>query len=192
MLSTPEARIRTYLDYARANGICVPRPADESEINTLASTVSNYSLGELRLLFLETRGPVRTDTRILSASSDPSERSSVAGVMSRHVDWASYPWVPVASDGFGNYYVVDLSHNTPSGGNPVVFVDKSVSSTEPAYLVASSLSYFLEFVRLQHDLPEDVKDGVIEIPFWPFDRKFVISVDPEFESIREYPIPWAL
>jgi cell wall assembly regulator SMI1 len=95
--------------------------------------------------------------------------------------WQSNRWIPVASDGCGNDYVLDRSDDNRSP-EAVFFVDCALDSSELAYVVASSLPRFLTFY-LESDL------GELEQP-WPFDREYVLARDPEIASIDPRLLPW--
>jgi cell wall assembly regulator SMI1 len=90
--------------------------------------------------------------------------------------WKEKGWIPIAGDGCGNYYV--LTHGEYNI-EPVVFVDVMENSDEPAFVVASSLWQFLDFL-FRKDLGKSR---------WPFDEAEVVATDPNI--IRtQFVLPW--
>jgi len=105
--------------------------------------------------------------------------------MERHPTWSEKGWLPVGSDGCGNYYLLQ----TVAGERekrPVFFVDHEVDLYTPAYLVASGLWEFVVFVLLYELRPERGQPF-----FWPFSRAEVLAIDPRLEdSAGDLPLPW--
>lgn len=68
-----------------------------------------------------------------------------------HPHWLERGWIPIAGDGCGSYYVLDLTARTRSG-HPVLFLDWEDSSVlgcgTPSYVVASGLWPFLLYLLL--------------------------------------------
>ncbi|MCC5875111.1 MAG: SMI1/KNR4 family protein [Candidatus Sumerlaeia bacterium] len=98
-------------------------------------------------------------------------------VLQDYPEWKSRAWIPVASDGCGNYYVA-------SGINslcPVVFVDTAFDFSKPAYVVSTALRRFLyEFIKSEFFDTE-----------WPFDRKYILLHDPGLiDATGLGPLPW--
>jgi hypothetical protein len=93
-------------------------------------------------------------------------------------DWKIKQWIPVAGDGCGNYYVLVPS----SIGHAVGFVEAVSSSDGIQYLVASGFWKFLIFL-LRRELGEKR---------WPFNKKFVVSIDSEILKAEAAPLPWEL
>jgi DNA-binding SARP family transcriptional activator len=89
--------------------------------------------------------------------------------------WAELGRIPVASDGCGNYYVLDAA----SGA--VYFAD-TMEGDDFSYLVGSDLPHFLRFLLSR-------ETGVRG---WPFDSGFVTGLDPAI--LRVGPpelLPWS-
>lgn len=85
--------------------------------------------------------------------------------------WRNKGWIPVAGDGCGNFYVLDLNTRTRSG-HPILFLDHENSVEEvcdtPSYVVASSLWPFLRYILLA-------------------EKKAAYSIWKEHEALREDP-----
>jgi hypothetical protein len=91
-------------------------------------------------------------------------------------DWGEKGWIPVATDGFGNYYVLATTPDY-GPGNPFFFIDTMADSTKPTYVVASDLWHFLWFLfRCDR--------------WWPFDKKKVLKKDPFLKNPYPVPRPW--
>lgn len=99
--------------------------------------------------------------------------------------WKERAWIPVAGDGCGNYYVLASAQEFGPGW-PVLFIETTMSSEVPAYIVASGLWKFLVFLLEDEFLR--VK-GISDTP-WPFDRAEVTRRDPEIESFKGVSMPW--
>ena len=94
--------------------------------------------------------------------------------------WRERRWIPIAGDGFGNYYVVDASQRYLST-DPVLFVETLESIDEPAYLVSSSVWRFLKFF-LSEELGVESR--------WPFDEQYVLQSDTALAATPETLRPW--
>ncbi len=114
--------------------------------------------------------------------------------------WLAKGWIPIASDGCGDYYVLDTNIFIPtSGTHPVYFVDQS-NYDKPAYVVASGLWRFLKFLLDREILdqalsPEVRMDATAQNPesHWPFNKAHVLQVDPEMVDYQgSVPLPWEL
>ena len=93
--------------------------------------------------------------------------------------WRQKSWLPVAGDGSGNYYVLDLER-ADSGKTPVYFVDVHEDDEAPTFVVASSLWSFLGFL-----LRKELGDTG-----WPFSKSEVLARDPDIESTEGARLPW--
>lgn len=93
--------------------------------------------------------------------------------------WLSAKWIPVASDGCGNYFVC-VANTQFEGKAPVVFIDSAIGYDQIAYVVASNLFDFLIFY-LESSLGETG---------WPFDLEFVVRADPDILNFRCLQLPW--
>ena len=100
--------------------------------------------------------------------------------------WVEVKYIPVASDGFGNTYLIDLTNSFTNGF--IFFIDSSGDISKPTYYVASHVWTFL-YCILSRDTVEDEDD--IENS-WPFDEQKVISLDPEILKTPKEFLPWNL
>ncbi len=94
-------------------------------------------------------------------------------------NWVKFRWIPIGTDGSGNYYLMPTAKEF-GDGFPVMFVEATKAVDSPAYILASSLSYFLEFL-LREEL------GASN---WPFDRIEVVQKDPDIETFHNILLPW--
>lgn len=92
-------------------------------------------------------------------------------------------WLPVASDGCGNQFVVP-ARGDGAGHFPVWFVDQA-GYDHPTYCVASEIGRFLEFL-----LEGEVSSKPGSKRRWPFDRVLMTHKDPEMLNCRGAPLPW--
>jgi len=105
--------------------------------------------------------------------------------MERHPAWREKGWLPVGSDGCGNYYLLQTAAGEMEK-SPVFFVDHEVDLYAPAYAVASGLWEFVLFVLLYELRPDRGQRF-----FWPFSLAEVLAIDPELERCAGYiPLPW--
>ncbi|WP_081752686.1 SMI1/KNR4 family protein [Kallotenue papyrolyticum] len=95
--------------------------------------------------------------------------------------WKDRGWLPIGGDGCGNYYVVP-TRGEFGPGYPVFFVDTMDDPDVPAYIVASNVVRFVEFLILN-------ELGEID---WPWDKNEVLKKDPDILRYCRIPIPWEL
>jgi hypothetical protein len=88
-------------------------------------------------------------------------------------------WIPVASDGCGNYYAVPTNGEF-GPGFPVVFIDSIASTDSPAYIVASGVLKFVRFYL----------EDELRLTQWPFDREEVVRCDPGILTFSGVKLPW--
>ena len=101
-------------------------------------------------------------------------------VLATHPEWMPQQWLPVASDGIGNEYVL-VAHSRTSMGHPVLFLDHE-QGYMPAYVAASNLWTFLRLL-LENEL--EMLDWQ-----WPFDPVEAVREDPALQECRIAPLPW--
>lgn len=89
--------------------------------------------------------------------------------------WRQDRWLPIASDGSGNFFVaVAYEHQVQ-----VFFVECTLDPGRLSYIFGSSVERFLEFL-LEGELGESG---------WPFDPEYVLSRDPDIRYSTG-PLPW--
>lgn len=103
----------------------------------------------------------------------------------RYPEWKSKGWIPLASDGCGDLYVLTKDVLVPATGtHPVFFLDQA-DFAKPDYVVASGVWRFLFFLLEDELLRERGEAG-----YWPFDRERVLALDPALGECRGIPLPW--
>ncbi len=119
---------------------------------------------------------VTLDTMALLGTAKQSGLMSIEQVL-REYKWPANDMVPIAEDGFGNFYALATKGE---GRRPVVFIE-GTDLQAPQYVVASSLDRFLEaFI--------DVMAGGRHE--WPFVKDRELASDPELAQVTQYPLPW--
>ena len=138
------------------------------------------------------------------AAVNPGGLYSLKDILSHYKSvnpsWLAKGWIPIASDGCGDYYVLNTSVAIPtSGTHPVYFVDQC-DYEKPAYVVASGLWHFLKFL-LDHEIldqalsPEVSMNATAQNPetYWPFNKAYVLQRDSELANYQgDAPLPWEL
>jgi hypothetical protein len=119
-------------------------------------------------------------------------------------DWIEKGWIPTASDGCGDYYVLSTRERIKSASHPIYFLDQS-DCLNPAYIVASDLWVFFRFLfrdeMLAKDFvikPEHYADELLydsdELKgehYWPFEKDKVLEEDPDLADYAgDVPFPW--
>lgn len=111
----------------------------------------------------------------------PRELRDMEGVFEFLPEFKVNRWLPLGTDGCGNYYVLALASES-TRIRPVYFIDASQEKgyKTPTYAVASELWLFLRFLfRLE------LGDRA-----WPFDAKKVLVCDPDLAQVKGAPLPW--
>lgn len=91
--------------------------------------------------------------------------------------WRQLGWLPVAGDGFGNFYI--LLTRGPLAGC-VAFVEAVSGPDEITYVAASSLWSFLRFLF----------EAELGAKGWPFDWDVVLAADPDLARVPAELLPW--
>ncbi len=100
-------------------------------------------------------------------------------------EWIDRKWLPIAADGCGNHYLVDLTVATPE--RTVVFFNETIiDACEKQYAVASNIWIFSELFAL-YEINFDP-----HVDQWPFDRDLTLKRDPAMAKVRSAPLPWQL
>lgn len=100
--------------------------------------------------------------------------------LSLHPSWLTQKWLPIAGDGCGNHYIMPTTSEYGSG-YPVLFIDTSLTTDSPAYIVASDIEHFLVSM-FEKEL------GKKE---WPFNEESVLQSDPKLKQFKGVDLPWA-
>ena len=101
--------------------------------------------------------------------------------------WHEMKWIPILDDSCGNYWVLP-TRGEYGDGYPVVFVETMLDDEAPAYLVASSLGHFIEFV-LEDEILLAHEDRQND-SYWPFERDKVLVKDPDMLKFHDVRLPW--
>jgi hypothetical protein len=94
-------------------------------------------------------------------------------------------WVPVASDGCGNTYLVDCSDSSTRGF--IFFIDSYGDASKKTYYVASGLWSFMYMMLISESDDSDEND---DEDLWPFNDDFVLSIDPDIDKAPSELLPW--
>lgn len=112
------------------------------------------------------------------------DQASIDWYLESFPSWRDRGWIPIASDGCGDVFLLATRIRAPGGTHPVFFLDQA-DFENPAYLVASGLWRFLYFL-LKSELERDQGQHVS----WPFDRDAVLTEDPDLAACSGMPFPW--
>lgn len=163
----------------------VPRPPESPGID--GATVDQVESLESRLqqplspslkTWLQVCNGAIAGPGVLLGTVPTKPELDIVCVQSLWPDWRENRWIPVATDGVGNAYVVAA---WPSGSDEsVYFVDCSEDPGSLAYVAGASLVAFLTFL-LRKELGDDR---------WPFDASFVTAHDPAITHTVGAPSPW--
>lgn len=107
-----------------------------------------------------------------------NDRLEIEDHLSFYTNWGARGWLPVASDGCGNHYVVDLGSSLR--GHPVYFVETVMDEDKAAYVVGSNIWQFFRFLLMR----------AVGAGGWPFNKQFVLDLDPDLEMCETASLPW--
>ena len=122
--------------------------------------------------------------------------------------WLENGWIPMASDGCGDYYVLDTRGKiSTTSTHPIYFIDQK-DYNRADYIVASGLWKFLRFLLedeiLSSENPIDPStdpwDDDLQTwinpnskVYWPFNKNKVLEFDPDLAFYEgNVPFPWDL
>lgn len=156
-------------------GESIPPGLDEAEIQGVESRIGFKLPSSFRRWLMTTNGPCVGPGGIVGINT-ARELQNLESIYELYPNWKSNQWVPVAGDGTGNYYVLAQPEYDVE---PVVFVDVTENADQPAFIVASSLWHFLNFL-FRKDLGKSR---------WPFDKTEVLDCDAKILE-TEFVLPW--
>jgi hypothetical protein len=162
----------------RPPGEEIPAGAKQEDISAFEAAVG-FQLPDETRLWLKTSNAPNVGPGGLFGIGRVPKHLSMEYCLHLYPTWRREKWLPIASDGCGNYYIQLVGRESQHAA-PVCFVEPISDAEHPAYLVASSLWLFLQFL-LSKELGESL---------WPFDRRFVVRRDPEIVSVGGAPLPW--
>lgn len=162
----------------------VPRPAElaspgGAHLNDIESLERKHGLAlpdDLKKWLLAFNGAPIGPGGVFGVGDIP-RHLSIDHYFGLYPEWRDAGFVPIAGDGCGGYFVIDS--RVPSGF-PVHYVDPHEDSLQPQYAVASNLFSFLRFLLLR-EMGETR---------WPFDREYVLDLDPNLSSLGKVVLPW--
>lgn len=103
-----------------------------------------------------------------------------------HPYWILSQWVPVAGDGFGNTYLIDCSRTSIRGF--VFFIDSHNNASKITYYVASNFWMFMYLMLVGES--DNYPDENEYEDLWPFNKDFVLSIDPAIKNAPYDLLPW--
>jgi cell wall assembly regulator SMI1 len=114
------------------------------------------------------------------------EKNSIQINYEVHPYWILAQWVPVAGDGFGNTYLVDCSDASTRGY--IFFIDSYGDASKITYYVSSNFWMFM-YMMLISNSNNDYDINECE-DLWPFNKDFVLSIDPGIVKAPSELLPW--
>lgn len=110
----------------------------------------------------------------------PRDFLSIEKYLTIYPEWRSFGWVPVASDGVGDYWAA-VPQGPDGGTDWVAFVNTEDDPASIDRYVASSVPHFMKFL-LESDLGETR---------WPGDRAYDLEHDPALAAAPEGKAAWS-
>ena len=115
--------------------------------------------------------------------NSPNSSLNISNFYKIFTEWPLLKWIPLASDGCGDYYVLDTQLRI-NNMSPIYFIDQE-DYDSPAYIVASNTWSFFYFLFL-----DEINDNKGGNNFWPFEKCKVIERDPAILKFKNIPLPW--
>jgi hypothetical protein len=156
-------------------GESIPAGIEQTVLDGVETRLGFILPRSFRTWLMTTNGPCVGPGGIVGVNT-ARDLQNLESIYDLYPNWKAKRWVPVAGDGCGNYYV--LVHGEYDS-DPVVFVDVTENADEPAFVVASSLWHFLNFL-FRKDLGRS---------HWPFDKAEVVSTDSKILE-TQFVLPW--
>ena len=114
----------------------LPSGATDRQIDTLEQNIRISLPDELRQWLKFSNAPVIYDAGILGIATRQNAWGIERDYRARP-EWEGKGWIPIASDGCGDRYVLDVSIDL-EGSHPIYFFDQA-NWESPDYLIASGL-----------------------------------------------------
>lgn len=158
-------------------GYEMPVGASEALVDELQERTGHRPPAQLKQWLLEVNGAMVGPGGLfgLRPANDPL---SITKYLSIFPNWSKQGWLPIASDGLGNYWVTAVGPDGRDGW--VAFIDVHEDPDSLHSYVASSVFSFLNFI-LKAELGE---------LGWPGDRDYVVALDPTMERVADHLRPW--
>jgi len=172
-------RIRALLQTVlKPSGEELPLGCTDTEIDDFETRTEIHVPEELRIWLRTSNGPEAGQGGLFGIRPQ-NPFLDIEGILTFCNGWRENKWIPIASDGCGDYYIIPTLNEFGSG-YPVLFMDLHDSIDHPAYIVASDIGHFLVFY-LEQDL------GASD---WPFAKDVVTSRDPAIVKFHGVALPW--
>jgi len=174
--------IEELIDLARQ----VPAPpgqeftgAREEDIVALESEIDRALSPELRRWLRVVNGAMLGPGGVFGVR-DVHDFLSIEKYLRIYPEWRTLGWVPIASDGVGNYWVT-VPQGPDRSADWVAFVDTHENPGAVDRYVASSFLRFMRFL-LKSELGETR---------WPGDKEYDLECDPALANVPEAQAAWA-
>lgn len=175
-----EEYIKQILHRLEHPGGQLPPGLSENEIVSMEERLKVKLPQEVYELLLFTNAPFIGGQALLGISKQ-NNAYSIEELYKLYPQWQNQGWLPVGDDGCGNYYITTIEKKL-SNDHPVFFVEATFDPDKIAYVVASSISHFVEFL-IEREL---------KLNRWPFDQNYVLLKDPDILKFKAYGLPWKL
>ena len=157
------------IDLMRRTNRRIPKGLMKSEIESAELRIDMRFPDSLREWLMITNGPDIGPGGILGLSD-------IEEVLNGNYGWKPQKWIPVASDGCGNYHVIVHENDDMDS---VAFIDCAADFKNIAYIVASNLWTFLRCYFEKQLIDTE----------WPFVKSEVLMRDPDILKSK-LPVPW--
>jgi cell wall assembly regulator SMI1 len=159
-------------------GYRLPSGASEQELRDFESRTGLEIPAQFRTWLAQVNGAMLGPGGLFGVreSSDPL---SIERYVKIFPVWRELGWVPIASDGVGNYWVT--APGPDGSGGWVAFIDVHLDPGTIGNYAASTVFRFLSFL-LNAELGEQG---------WPQNREYVLDRDPGLFDIPDSLAPWS-
>jgi cell wall assembly regulator SMI1 len=163
----------------------VLKPADPADLILIEKKHDVRLPGEMKEWFSLCDGADINPGGLCRLFDDRPGFTSIDWWMANQPEWRQSGWLPIASDGCGDYYVVLSQMRVgPMGTSPVAFIDQS-DYRKLDYVTASGLWKFFWFLFERELLFQDNRET-----YWPFDKEKVLRIDPALAECDGLIKPW--
>jgi hypothetical protein len=111
---------------------------------------------------------------------DPRDFLSIEKYLRIYPEWRTLGWVPIASDGVGNYWVA-VPQGPDGSADWIAFIDTHENPATVDRYVASNFLRFMRFL-LKSELGETR---------WPGDKRYDLECDPALANVPVEQAPWS-
>lgn len=153
----------------------IPPGLGQADLDAIENRIGFRLPNVFRTWLMITNGPCVGPGGVVGVNT-VRKLQDLEAIYELYPNWKTKRWIPVAGDGCGNYYVLVYSEHELE---PIVFVDVMENPDEPAFIAASDLWHFLDFLFRS----EIGKSG------WPFSEAEVVQRDPKIVETA-FVLPW--